>query len=73
MNMRIIKTLGRVFGRALVVYGFTAVLVAIFVIQNYLFNYWLKITPGEYALRRIASTMAIGALCSVSGTAVAAT
>ena len=38
------------------------VLVAIFVLQNYLFNLWLKIAPGEYVLRRTVVTAALGTL-----------
>ena len=38
------------------------VLVAIFVLQNYLFNLWLKIVPGEYVLRRTIVTAALGTL-----------
>jgi len=38
------------------------VLVAIFIVQNFLFNYWLKIEPGEYAARRLAATAALGVL-----------
>lgn len=38
------------------------VLAIIFVAQNFLFNYWLKIEPGEYAARRLAATAALGVL-----------
>jgi phosphoglycerol transferase MdoB-like AlkP superfamily enzyme len=38
------------------------VLVAIFVLQNHLFNLWLKIVPGEYVLRRTVVTAALGIL-----------
>ncbi len=34
----------------------------IFVVQNFLFNYWLKIEPGEFAGRRVAATAALGVL-----------
>jgi hypothetical protein len=38
------------------------VLVAIFVIQNHLFNYWLNISPGNYVWRRSLVTTALGIL-----------